>query len=246
MRKKRIGACADYVKTMSRVEKFKWAIDLKDQANELYASNNFEEAARLYNDCLVALDLDGSEEESAEVRAKLQLPICTNLAACMIEMGSYSRCVEICNLALAVEPECPKALYRRGLCRYRVGNHAGARPDFEAAYRSLLARKEAVVGQDAELKGLDDLERRISVYLAHIRRFSERERAACQKMFDRPLYADRPDAPLHDEEDEIPIDDSDEALDAALGRHKSQWGCCCCSRRHRTEPQEVQEKEKQS
>eukprot|EP00439_Symbiodinium_sp_Y106_P060100 s3923_g8.t2 len=89
---KRLGACAEHVHHLPRKEKLQWALDLKDKANECYAQSRFEEAARLYNDCLVALDFDGKEDETAEVVAKLQLPVCTNLAACLIEMGKYGEC----------------------------------------------------------------------------------------------------------------------------------------------------------
>ncbi|OLP95951.1 hypothetical protein AK812_SmicGene21891 [Symbiodinium microadriaticum] len=89
---KRLGACAEHVHHLPRKEKLQWALDLKDKANECYVQSRFEEAARLYNDCLVALDFDGKEDETAEVVAKLQLPVCTNLAACLIEMGKYEEC----------------------------------------------------------------------------------------------------------------------------------------------------------
>ncbi|CAJ1461689.1 unnamed protein product [Effrenium voratum] len=89
---KRLGACAEHVKTMTREEKLHWALDLKDQANQSYASSKFEEAAQLYNDCLVGLDFDGDDAQNSEVATKLQLPICTNLAACLIEMGKHEEC----------------------------------------------------------------------------------------------------------------------------------------------------------
>eukprot|EP00929_Paragymnodinium_shiwhaense_P120625 TRINITY_DN92613_c0_g1_i1.p1 TRINITY_DN92613_c0_g1~~TRINITY_DN92613_c0_g1_i1.p1 ORF type:complete len:333 (+),score=96.93 TRINITY_DN92613_c0_g1_i1:251-1249(+) len=238
---KRLGACAEHVKELSRPEKLSWALEMKDQANELFYKNLFEEASKLYNDCLVALDLDGTEEERQEVQEKLQLPICTNLAACMIEMGHYYRCIEICNIALSVDDSHPKALYRRGLSYYRQGNHALARPDFEAALqevdgRALTKAMAESVGQsiEDEKKSLADLRRRIIVYLTHIRRFSVQEKQACKKMFQKDaaateLYAEKVDA--KPEEEECFIDDSDEAIDAELARVKGDWSMCCCRRR---------------
>lgn len=240
---KRLGACAEHVRHMSRVEKLRWAIDLKDKANEFYAANNFEEAARLYSDCLVALDLDGSEEEVREVAVRLQLPVCTNLAACMIESGKYARCVEICDIALGVDSECAKALYRRGLARYRTGDHAGARPDFESALRSVRASRESQgegagspdAEAEAEAKSLADLQRRLTVYLGSIHRHLAQEKQACQRMFDSgPLYEDRPD-PVEPPVDHSDVDDSDEAIDAALAHARGDWFRCtwrgCCRRR---------------
>lgn len=226
---KRIGACADHVKGMKRDEKLRWALDLKDRANEFYSSSNFDEASKLYNDCLVALDMEGSPEQNAEVATKLQLPVCTNLAACMIEMGRYDRCIEICNLALSVDPQCAKALYRRGLAHYRLGEHKRAGPDLEAALARLREQREGGDGQ-AEAAGLEDLERRVVVYLGHIRRFNAQERARCQKMFDRPLYKDRPDA-----ENNKQLDDSDAAIEAMLAERRGTCCPCRCSRRAQKE-----------
>ena len=63
--------------SMSDDDKLAWALDVKDKANELYATLKFDEAAKLYNDCLVAMDLEGTESQTAEVAQKLQLPVCT-------------------------------------------------------------------------------------------------------------------------------------------------------------------------
>eukprot|EP00928_Gymnodinium_smaydae_P003825 TRINITY_DN1134_c1_g2_i1.p1 TRINITY_DN1134_c1_g2~~TRINITY_DN1134_c1_g2_i1.p1 ORF type:complete len:374 (+),score=100.36 TRINITY_DN1134_c1_g2_i1:111-1124(+) len=236
---KRLGACAEHVKSMSQKDKLAWGIDLKEKANAFYAASTFDEAAKLYNDCLVAIDLSGTEEENREVVSKLQLPVCTNLAACMIEMGHYQRCIEICDIALSADEGNPKAAYRRGLARYRLGNHAAARPDFERALRGVNSRLEdgAAPVDEEERKSLIDVKRRVIIYLNNMRRHSQNEKQACQKMFeaDKSLYADRPGA-VREDEVEPPIDDSDAALDAALQRVRDTYACCRCGRRARPAP----------
>lgn len=232
---KRVGACADHVKDMGRDEKLRWSLDLKDRANEFFYASNFEEASKLYTDCLVALDLDGTTEENDEVKYKLQLPVCTNLAACMVEMGRYTRCIEICEIALSVDPHCPKALYRRGLANYRLGDHATAAPDLEAAYKALRAERQAWEEEGCEkdeeqVRSHADLERRVVVYLGHIRRFSTKEKEACKNMFakstEKSLYEDRQQSTSQHE-----VDDSDEAIEAELARIRGRWFPCCCCRR---------------
>lgn len=235
---KRLGACAEHVKHLSRKEKMHWALDLKDQANRLYADSNFEEAAQLYNDCLVALDLEGTEEENAEVATKLQLPICTNLAACLIEMGKHVECIDMCNIALSVDATAPKALYRRGLARYRLGDYAAARPDLEAAQQAILEWNQGEHEHPRdEVASMNDLERRVRHYLADLRRFTLREKEKCQKIFNRKgndakgLYDDRPDF-----KEEVPkpqIDDSDAAIEAKLRELRGGASCCCCRRNPR-------------
>lgn len=214
---KRLGACAEHVHHLPRKEKLQWALDLKDKANECYVQSRFEEAARLYNDCLVALDFDGKEDETAEVVAKLQLPVCTNLAACLIEMGKYEECVRMCDIALSVDPTAPKALYRRGLARYRLGDHRQSRPDLEAALRSISNWRMNQDGASEDAPGMHDLERRIRHYLIDIRRTLELEKANCQKIFlrkdsEKRLYDDRPDR--QEEQETVEVDDSDEAIEA--------------------------------
>lgn len=233
---KRLGACAEYVKEMGRAEKMAWALETKDRGNELYSASRFDEASKLYNDCLVALDFNGTEEERMEVVDKLQLPVCTNLAACMIEMGQYARCIDICNIALSADAKNSKAAYRRGLANYRLGNHGVARPDFESALRWLEDRSEEKARQrppvldGAGKKEDDDLRRRVIIYLNNIRQFGQKERESCQRMFQAEspgLYADRPEPTTA----EAAFDDSDAALDAALQRIRDNRACCPCRRR---------------
>eukprot|EP00933_Yihiella_yeosuensis_P029476 TRINITY_DN23121_c0_g1_i1.p1 TRINITY_DN23121_c0_g1~~TRINITY_DN23121_c0_g1_i1.p1 ORF type:complete len:377 (+),score=103.59 TRINITY_DN23121_c0_g1_i1:56-1132(+) len=252
---KRMGACAEHVKGMTQKEKLEWALQLKATGNEFYNNNKFEEAAKLYNDCLVALDFEGSPEENLEVQQKLQLPVCTNLAACLIEMGSYQRCAELCDMALAADPKAAKALYRKGLALYRLGNHKEARPNFEKALIAITEHLEDLKNNSsassssstqepqsqettAEEKdpaaSLRDLERRVQLYLNHIQRSRIQEKERARKVFASSsksnLYDDRPGAkPEEEEPEEQEIDDSEEAIEARLQELKGGW--CCCSRR---------------
>lgn len=231
---KRLGACADHVKDMPREDKLAWALEVKNRANSLYLANSFQDAAKLYNDCLVALDLDGTDAENREVQEKLQLPVCTNLAACMIEMNQCHRCIEICDMAIEVDELSAKANYRRGLAHYRLGNHKKARPSFEVALKSIEEKRKDLGTTEIDSdKSLADLKKRVVLYLSNIHTFNRNEKQACKRMFDDEhtgLYEDRP-APLPEEE---PIDDSDEALEAAVARARGDWRCCPCRRRLKT------------
>mmetsp|Transcript_96605 Transcript_96605/g.258285 ORF Transcript_96605/g.258285 Transcript_96605/m.258285 type:complete len:137 (-) Transcript_96605:489-899(-) len=82
---------AEEVQGKTRRDKMDWALQLKDHANSLYHNQKFREAAKVYTDCLVALDFGETEEDSRETQVMLQLPVTTNLAACMIEQGVRCR-----------------------------------------------------------------------------------------------------------------------------------------------------------
>jgi tetratricopeptide (TPR) repeat protein len=228
---KRLGAVTEHLKPMNRSDKMTWALDLKAQANRFYASANFGEAARLYNDCLCALDLDGSEADVIEVQQKLQLPVCTNLAACMIEMGSYRRCIEICDIAIDIDSHSCKAYYRRGLCHYRLGDHHLARPDFDLALQLIQKARQNPLEDEADARSLNDLERRVIVYMSSIRKHRQHEKVRCRQMLERSLYPDRPVIDESQQEPDFPVDDSDEAIDAVLAKHRSSWCVCCCRQR---------------
>lgn len=232
---KRLGGLAEAIKDMNRQEKLDWALQVKELGNAKYVERQFDEAAKLYNDCLVALDLEGTEQECERTRQELQLPVCTNLAACMIESGQYRRCEEICDLALAVDPRCAKALFRRGLARYRLGSHARARADLEAASEAAQAQRSPGGEESAASRSTADIVRRAALYVAEIRRLEAREKASCRRMFETEgdgIYADRPG--VVPEEDDTVVDDSDEAIEAALRRHDPVGWQCCCRRRPRS------------
>merc|ERR1719199_2150501 len=160
-------------------------------------------------------------------------------------MGQYQRCIEICDIAIGVDPRCAKALYRRGLAHYRLGDHMTARPDFEAAlHEAKHAREKMEYGE--EPRALDDLIRRVTVYLMHIRSYSQKERERCQKMWHKDgaktdIYADRQGAKTEEERraleeaNNFSVDDSDEAIEEMLSKARGDWNCFRCCRRRRTQ-----------
>ncbi len=44
---------------------------------------------------------------------QVKLPVHLNMAACQIQLGDYNTAVYNCTEALTLDPENPKALYRR-------------------------------------------------------------------------------------------------------------------------------------
>ncbi|CAK0814512.1 unnamed protein product [Prorocentrum cordatum] len=140
---------------------------------------------------------------------------------------------------------CEENLPRRVACTHAIME---ALTETEPkALRSVRASREDPSGEgaggEAEARSLADLERRAAVYLGHIRRQLAQEKQACQRMFDSgPLYEDRPD-PVEPPVDPADIDDSDEAIDAALARARGDWFRCawrgCCRRRPPAEKAKV-------
>lgn len=218
----RMKIMAGEVQGKSRADKMDWALQLKDHANSLYHDQKFKDAAKVYTDCLVALDFGETEEEARETQLKLQLPVTTNLAACMIEQGSYSRCIELCNIALGIDPCCIRALYRRGVAHYRRQEHDESRRDFEAALAAMVQAPS-----ENEQTANDDMMRRMTVYLSYIRRKREEHKLMFARAFTASHYVDKPDWTEPPELPPLPSDSDDDLEPPARGFFS------CCKRRSR-------------
>jgi len=213
---------AEEVQGKTRRDKMDWALQLKDHANSLYHNQKFREAAKVYTDCLVALDFGETEEESRETQVMLQLPVTTNLAACMIEQGSYARCIELCNIAVGIDPRCVRALYRRGVAHYRRHEHEEARADFESAQQSM---KCFPASSGSEQTAYDDMDRRMTVYLNYIRRKKAEHKQMFAKAFQASHYDDKPDWQQKMDPSPLPSDSDEDLEPPAAGIFS------CCSRR---------------
>lgn len=132
-------------------QKMEQAQKLKKTGNDLFSERNFtdavdryEEAGGLFyycyssdpewrknnrgidDDVLHLVDdlKEGSEELSASEQAeikKLRLTCCLNLGACKIKLSKWEEAIKACDMALELEPDNVKALYRRAEARVKPG-----------------------------------------------------------------------------------------------------------------------------
>jgi len=146
-------------------EKLKISEGVKEEGNKLYAQGSwsdavdkYEEAATLVHYCystdpgwrknnrgidddvLVLVEDKGETEEQAKQQAKLRLTCCLNLAACKQKLEKYEEAVVACDVALELDPENVKALYRRAEARIRPSkstayDHDCAISDLQKAHR---------------------------------------------------------------------------------------------------------------
>ena len=83
---------------------------------------------------MIASDHDFSEEHKAKAK-QLRLTIWCNIAICQDKLGEWADAVRSCNEALSLDPDCIKALFRRGCVHSASGEFARAREDLTAALR---------------------------------------------------------------------------------------------------------------
>lgn len=191
-------------------QKIIWAKQVKDTANELYYKREIKEATGFYVDCLVGLDLLDAKWK-ARMQKEIQLPVTTNLAACMLEQGRNLRCAELCNIALEIDPNHEVARSRKAIAHFRLGDYDDAYDDFTKSLELL---------EDP----LSSHYKRLQMYIQQISRVRQAEKKRLRRTFATlkisELYAEKDDwkpvTPVVKEE----VDDSDAAIAKILEKYR--------------------------
>eukprot|EP00937_MAST-01D_sp_MAST-1D-sp2_P002409 g2409.t1 len=112
-------------------QKLRWARAKKDEANGHFKAGDVPRACELYLQALAGLDFGDTAQSRAEAVQGLQLPVLSNLAACMLAQQQWLRAGQLCDEALKIEPGHIKSLLRRGRARTELERFDQARGDFE-------------------------------------------------------------------------------------------------------------------
>ena len=78
---------------------------LKDRGNGFFKKGEYEQAIKYFVSALEQL-----EDE------KQRIVILSNMAQCYINLGLFEDALKLCNIALKLNPDHPKTLYRKGRC----------------------------------------------------------------------------------------------------------------------------------
>ena len=137
--KSRVATAAQALKELPPTERTAWAIEMKDYANELYATNQTRDAMEKYVEALAATNFgsqggagagagagaggerDNEEDNNIDV---LVIPILCNLASCCIRLQEFSKALAFADQALKLRPQCGKALMRRGIALLQHAEYA--------------------------------------------------------------------------------------------------------------------------
>ena len=148
-----------------------------EQAEQLRAAGNaacedgdFVSAIERYSSALSALTGCTSDPEIPSIRAA-KIAIHNNRAMAFLRSGKVSACVADASVVLGMEPDNPKALFRRALARRKLGgpaNWTGAVSDLEALLElqpsnAAALRELALARGDARAASLSNQPRRVAV-----------------------------------------------------------------------------------
>ena len=154
-------------------ERMKLALSNKKEGTELFQGGNYKHAAARYNKALThaCKFFDVSPQQQAEVDAT-KLGLHLNIAQCWLKIqeGAWvEQVVRSCKDALAIDPDCVKALYRRATALESKGDYELAKAD--------LARAAELAPDD---KAVAKLGARVD---AQIKRQEQKEKKMYSKMF---------------------------------------------------------------
>jgi len=206
----RLSVIAKELEHYTPEQKIEWAKKVKDAGNELYYKREIKDATRFYVDCLVALDLV-DEKIKDRMRHEIQLPVTTNLAACMLEQGRNLKCAELCNVALEIDPSNTVAWTRKAVSHFRLLDYEDALHDFNKALELL----DDPTGQQYQ---------RIMMYVNKIKYQAclekQRSRRAFSKLKLSELYNEKEDWKPAQKKEVVSVDDSDAAIAKILEKYR--------------------------
>lgn len=152
--KSQIATTANLLARLTKEEKLVWALETKDEGNELYQQQEYLEAMKKYVECLTATDFGNKEDQSNGSQKsnvdELVLPVLCNLAACCIQLQQWPKAVLFCQQALELRPNAIKALYRQGIAYVNVGEYQLAMKNFQLLASQLKAQQDTETSSDDE------------------------------------------------------------------------------------------------
>lgn len=175
------GACSHDHSHEKRVfeksndEKLKAIRMFRQEGNENFKSKSYDEALICYKRALLYLDYSIGDTDSDEDMFESERLKChLNLAAVYLERKSYDETINQCRLALKIESECVKALYRRGVAYLGKDELELAQADLYAALK-----RGSSEGRDT-INAIEGAIRELNVKWREYRR---RSRAVAQSAF---------------------------------------------------------------
>lgn len=157
----------DYTKE----ERIEMAKQFKNEGNEAWKNKNAEEALKKWE---LALDyIDNNFDADAQT---FKVSVRLNLALVNKNLGNFKKSIEHADIALEIDPQNVKALYRRAQTHIALCEFDLAKADLNAALEKDPDNQDI----KNELKSLD----------FKIREFHKKEKSMFNKMFSKGLYID--------------------------------------------------------
>ncbi|CAD5122768.1 DgyrCDS11175 [Dimorphilus gyrociliatus] len=174
----------DYEK-MSAKDKSSICNAKRDNGNSLYSRGDYSDAIQCYTKALTILDTSGEaindSQEDLQELLEIKVKCHTNLAAAQLKVGAYDAAEQSCSLALAIQPDNVKALFRKAKALINKGELEQASELMKKAL-SIDPSERAIHYEQAKL-------------LSRIREQNNSQKKIYQRMFGGPHNPSNSDAP---------------------------------------------------
>ncbi|CAE1225617.1 AIP [Acanthosepion pharaonis] len=145
---------------LNETEKLEAIQVLREEGNNLYREQNFDEATDRYSEALGMLEqlmlIEKPGDEGWQKLNKMQIPLLLNFCQCKLLSNEYYTVIEHCNTVLKHDPDNVKALFRRGKAHIGAWNPEDARNDLE---RVIELDSSATKDARKQLKILEELKK---------------------------------------------------------------------------------------
>jgi tetratricopeptide (TPR) repeat protein len=120
-----VASTAGLLKKLTPIERLEWAIETKNEANELYKQKQFREAMGKYVESLAGSDFGDKDPDSSNKGNvdSLIVPVLCNLSACCIQAEEWGKAVSFADQAIQLRQHCRKAHMRKGTGLLHLGEH---------------------------------------------------------------------------------------------------------------------------
>lgn len=143
-----IASTSKLLMKLNKREQLIWALETKDDGNQLFKRGLFSDAMSKYVEALAAADfgndnkatttkddsrVDELNDEGESIHRyhhvtnsnvdELIIPVLCNLAACCIELKEWRKTISFSEQALILRPTCNKALLRKGIGYLNTGDY---------------------------------------------------------------------------------------------------------------------------
>lgn len=155
--KSKVASTAQLLQNLTPEEKVEWAIDTKDEGNELFKEEKYVEAMEKYVEALAATDFGKADDTDSQGNIDiLVVPVLCNLAACSMRLLQWQKAVMFCDQVLALRPHCGKALFRRGKSLLVVGEYQSAKENLVELIEMTAEQSDLTEQEAKAVPGLID------------------------------------------------------------------------------------------
>ena len=134
-----IATMAQQIQHLPEDDKLKAALELKEQGNELFRNQKYDEALKVYLQSLSASNFGDSTSSSSGNVNTLIVPILGNMAACCLQMKEYVKVAKFCEQIIQLRPDNFKANLRKGISFYYLKEYDLSLESLKLA-KSILAK----------------------------------------------------------------------------------------------------------